>query len=626
MLGTWLIAALALAGVGSLTLGWFGRRIVGWRDVSASFWLGVATVIGTAQLWNFLGPVNGAVTSVLLAVGAAGLWRSRAQLFLLVRRGRFAPWPVVLGTALLLLWFANRAIGPTRLYDTGMYHQPMVNWINAYAVVPGLGNLHGRLAFNPSSLLFAALFDVGALDKLAMHLVNGLLYSVLAIEGVACWATARRLVAPRAFHLFSIAILPDVIHGAMRFDVRSLSTDASVAAILFAGMRLLFDAVAHRAPERRTRGSQAAVVIMLLVTAVTVKLSSAALAAGSVLLALIWWQGGRGDPDISARRVVRWFAPAAVLGITWIARNIALSGFPLYPSGALPFGVDWRMLAEHVEAERAWIVASARGLNTNLAFVGSSWIRPWVRRAVEAGDQFVEFTLPLLILGAVFVLLLLARRRLALPHWSRGWWWVGVPFIPSVLYWALAAPHPRLLHAVLWSGAAIAVSFAVVAWPGRRRPPAMVLGAAAACLTMLLILMQGITAAVGAESPWTQLTRAWFTVPSEPILAPLPPRGFNAYVTNSGLQLVVPDGDNRCYNGPLLCTPHPSPHLAARDPSDIGRGFRIVGDRWEPTRWPNPWSRFLPFWRCAREGPGPRDARERACLHKVMDSTAGAAN
>ena len=192
MLGTWSVAAAALVGIGGLALGWFGRRLESWRDLSTSVWLGVATTIGLAQLWSFLGPVDGVLTSLLLLLGAAGLWRSRLDLWSLVRRSGPPSWPVVLGTALLVTRIANRAIGPSRFYDTGMYHQPFVNWANAYAVVPGLGNLHGRLAFNPSSLLFAALFDVGSLDRLALHLTNGLFYALLAVEGVASWTALRR--------------------------------------------------------------------------------------------------------------------------------------------------------------------------------------------------------------------------------------------------------------------------------------------------------------------------------------------------------------------------------------------------------------------------------------------------
>jgi hypothetical protein len=67
----------------------------------------------------------------------------------------------ILVFVLFVLWAANRCAGPLTLYDSGMYHAPTVEWFKAYPVVPGLGNLHGRLAFNPSGLLFAAMLDRG---------------------------------------------------------------------------------------------------------------------------------------------------------------------------------------------------------------------------------------------------------------------------------------------------------------------------------------------------------------------------------------------------------------------------------------------------------------------------------
>ena len=41
-------------------------------------------------------------------------------------------------------------------YDSGLYHFSSIRWINEYAIVPGLGNLHGRLAFNQSFFTYVA--------------------------------------------------------------------------------------------------------------------------------------------------------------------------------------------------------------------------------------------------------------------------------------------------------------------------------------------------------------------------------------------------------------------------------------------------------------------------------------
>jgi hypothetical protein len=378
------------------------------------------------------------------------------------------------------------------------------------------------------------------------------------------------------------------------------------------------------------RGPQGAIVLTLLTTAVTMKLSAAPMAAGAALLALVLWlPSGVGDDYRGSRPLARWIAPAVILWVAWTARSVVLSGYPLYPTALLPFNVDWRVPVEQVAGERAWIEASARMLNTNIVYPGLSWVRPWVRHVVVTPDLFVEFTLPLLLLGVLkgLVVVGVVRRAAMRPvHWSRGWWWSLVPLTIGAIVWAATAPHPRLLQAIAWSGVGILASFVVMSWPGRRRPPASVLGAAAAALVVVLTLKQGVDALREPGGSPSRIAQAWFTRPSEPILEPLPPRGFVEFRTNSGLQLVVPDGDNRCYNGPLLCTPHPSPHLAARDPGDPRRGFRTIDGVWEPARWPNPWSRFLPFWRCSRDGSAPRAQREQACYRTIMERATGVAD
>jgi hypothetical protein len=64
------------------------------------------------------------------------------------------------------------ASGPVGYFDTGSYHAQAVKWINEYGTVPGLGNLHHRLAFNSSWFYFSAFFDMLAFDGKTSHLVN----------------------------------------------------------------------------------------------------------------------------------------------------------------------------------------------------------------------------------------------------------------------------------------------------------------------------------------------------------------------------------------------------------------------------------------------------------------------
>lgn len=83
---------------------------------------------------------------------------------------------VVQGSILITvaLLVANHATGLGTQYDTGLYHAQVVEGAGCVAVVPGPANMHGRLAFNNTSLLFATL-DAGPWAGASNHLPNGLL-------------------------------------------------------------------------------------------------------------------------------------------------------------------------------------------------------------------------------------------------------------------------------------------------------------------------------------------------------------------------------------------------------------------------------------------------------------------
>ena len=71
-------------------------------------------------------------------------------------------------------------------YDSGLYHIQAVKWIEQYAVVPGLGNLHGRLAFNPNLFNLTAGFSFSQFFNQPIYAVNSFfgivfLYFILTI-------------------------------------------------------------------------------------------------------------------------------------------------------------------------------------------------------------------------------------------------------------------------------------------------------------------------------------------------------------------------------------------------------------------------------------------------------------
>jgi len=69
-------------------------------------------------------------------------------------------------------------LGPPEIYDTGLYHLQAIKWIEEYAVVPGLANLHGRFGFNPNIFTFYALTSLFDVFNQEIFSVNFVIYFV----------------------------------------------------------------------------------------------------------------------------------------------------------------------------------------------------------------------------------------------------------------------------------------------------------------------------------------------------------------------------------------------------------------------------------------------------------------
>jgi len=81
----------------------------------------------------------------------------------------------------LFIFILASVVQNITLGDTESYHAQSIQWVRKYAVVPGLGNIHGRLAFNSMFLVISALFSFQIKDVLIFPL-NGLCYLAVALK------------------------------------------------------------------------------------------------------------------------------------------------------------------------------------------------------------------------------------------------------------------------------------------------------------------------------------------------------------------------------------------------------------------------------------------------------------
>jgi hypothetical protein len=434
-----------------------------------------------------------------------------------------------------------------------------MSWFGEHSLVPGLGNLHGRFAFNNSHLLVASALDVGPWSDRAHHLLNGGLMAVFVVGGLHA---GRGLFAPddnhhsnRSSAAFALVTIVPAVLLSHRYLV-SLSTDFPVTlvalVVAWRGFRLLAgEAGAESRVELRD-------VTLLAAAGVCIKLSALVFLGGVWLLALLVVAR---EADRVGRSLVPDLVPAvaiaALLLLPWLARGVVLSGYPLYPSSVVSLPVDWRVPLSSVDSEAAGVRAWARvpGVPRELTLSGWYWLESWMRRhlVVRVG---VGVPLPLL-LGAAGVVIAAAGASLGRHSRATAGLALMLPAGVAFAFWFWMAPDPRFAMFVFWTIAAVGLAAAVGVWRGAWLRPEW-------CVALL------VAGLLALSLPPAELGRPrGFT--------PIPEVPTETYRTAAGLEVRVPIGSDQCWGAIQPCTPHRRPELALRQPGEIGSGFSRGG-------------------------------------------------
>lgn len=526
----WIFAALVLTGVGLLVADRTPDRrprigdafLIGWA--LTLIWLVAWHLFARISLAGWIAPALAAIAGWIRYARSGGL---RAD----ARPGGWTVAAVAAGA----LWVANRALLGPRLPDFGFYHLPAINWALAYPAVPGLGNLHGRLAFNNASLLFSAALDT--LWRGHSHLLtHGLLFLVAATRSFAALGRLWRGESP-ATNLFVAAFAPILVVWSAGPFVSSHAPDASVViAGLFAAE--LFVRRAAGEPDRPSR----ALFTLVCVAGVAIKLSFAVFAA-----ALWIFDALRAGADERPRER-RWvaFALGVAVMIPWVARGFIQSGYPAYPVAVAGLPAEWTMPPDMAAHDVKIIKAVARDgyRDPDAVLADNAWFRPWLQRTAT---RWLDVTIPL----ALFALGALAALRLrAVP---RGMAPLAAASFVALVQWYVMAPDPRFAAATFWVLGSIGVSLMMGDEPIAPRRTGAAFG--------LLVIGTGILLVARAFTPGFHLgVRA------------LPEAKIEMKSTTSGLEVVVPP-DELCWNGPLVCMPRLDSRLRLRRVENLGAGF-----------------------------------------------------
>lgn len=331
--------------------------------------------------------------------------------------------------ALLVFSFAFTLLWTTQSpgqYDTGLYHAQAIRWIEEYGVVPGLGNLHMRLAYNSAFMSLQALFSLGWLLGQSLHTLNGffcLAALVYAFSTVRLWGRENCRVSD----LLKCVMVVYVVQK--RYDIASSGTD------ILAMLLILY--IFIKWSEYWERGWEDDVLYgylcLVSVYAVTVKLS----AASAVVLALY--------PlylllkNKNARAIFAHVAGGLVILLPFLIRNVIISGYLVYPYGGLDlFHFDWKMDKAVLMEDSLDIKMYARGIRNPAEYDTSlvGWIPQWFLHQ-SMGERVV------LVIGVLCIplALYLLRKSFREEKYARAAL-LGTSLV-NLFFWLFTAPHLR---------------------------------------------------------------------------------------------------------------------------------------------------------------------------------------
>lgn len=547
-IGCGLLAASALQRLG-------GERFRTPLSAFQVFWFGYAFLIAALQLASTVVAVRWPLTVALMFCAALGYVLARQAVLRRLRslwaRKRFT-FAFLAGAVITVLVVAGHAAQHVGWYDTHLYHLQVVKWARTYPAVPGIANLHYRLAFDNSVHLFGALTDVFYKGR-ASHIANGLLCIVVTLQLLA------KVVRPwhqhgRLLSAFCILVLPFVLERVASNEVASLSSDLPLNLICIV---IVLEMLSWQ--SRRSREDlRLALVLALATVAMTTKLGGAGMLAVAGLTVLATLVERAPAKRVSLRLRAGWqpralalFALPALLLSGYFARQIILSGWLLFPTPIGNLHLSWSLPEAETLDQFRWIQSWARIPRLEPADVLDHgfmrWFQPWFNGF--SGSQ--EFQVMALALA-------LALVRLSQPRKARlPWQPVALAAtVLSIVLWFKGAPDLRFGAGFFWLLLAV-IGAPMLAQLLRERTGqlfGLVLGLA------LSIWTGGLSAELPPKNAWTKLPPVKKPELFERELSP----GLKAWVTDPSTDL--------CSNEPLPCTPYPV-HQRLRRPGDLSAGF-----------------------------------------------------
>ncbi|MDR1810767.1 MAG: hypothetical protein LBR34_10280 [Prevotella sp.] len=389
--------------------------------------LGMSFLIIPLSVWSFWLPSNHYFLAVSVAASLLYCAISRKRMRLAFSRiktgiGALRTWPIILITLCILLCL-SAWIWEGYVYDSLYYQQQAIRWNEEYRIIPGLGNLGDRLAFNSNYLLLSSIFTFRFLFGEPVYSLQGLFATCLIawtlIDLFRSGYESKRLLVFASLALF---------YALSVFFLQNTSTDLLPNLIIFYLVaKYMYD------PDLFNKNYLLAVVLVFIIT---LKLSFSAFLLLPLYVAYRIWK----EKKYSA--IVFCLTISLFIVAAWVARNVIVSGYAVYPVYQIDlFSFDWKIPEEIAIAQDNYI---------------TKFGRIYLKNLVYRYPDFNRDPLPIIYLTFfMYLLLFLSATALACKLvkgkalWTKLLNPVFTALIITLLLWFVKGPDARFVHGTI---------------------------------------------------------------------------------------------------------------------------------------------------------------------------------
>ena len=406
------------------------------RHLDSCLMCGLVAVTVYAQFFSLFGRVGLTASLVLCAAGLAAAWHGRRKLGDMLRKA----WDEIRENRLgergrmfiILFLFLLFAYGTSRgiiHYDTSLYHAQSIRWIEEYGIVRGLGNLHGRLAYNSSSFVLSALYSMAFLGGQSYHCAAGwlaFLLAVVSLDVIGSFRNGRLRISDFA-RVMCIYYLVN-IYDEMVSPASDYFMVLTAFYIVIRWLDLLEEEIEDITPY--------ALLCVLGVFLMTVKLSAGLILILTVYPAYYLIRKKR------LRETVTYLILGFVTALPYFIRNVFISGWLVYPFTQIDFfDVVWKIPKGVADYDAREIQVWGRGYTdvTRYDISVREWMPDWFRSLAGSDKLLVTAaaaSVCVLLVYGIGMVCGLWRKRLGLLL-------VQITVAGSFLFWLCTSPLMR---------------------------------------------------------------------------------------------------------------------------------------------------------------------------------------